>query len=388
MSRYNSDNNPTINMKIVIGSRIDTVNVSKVTFDVVMKVPDNWEHVYELDINDDDISSLTDEDFVSICNHIGDIFLKERIEISNGTIKENVFLHVVKFIDKYVIPNIRDGHNEIDRRIHNYISECDMQFPLDTTVDIFPDTHLEYKYVDHRFHQQRYSVGISDPSSYVPTGTLQDAYVIYKLLSNNYFTLVSGLKWFKSLKLLFQYFNIDHLIDIYRSKNSLKIVETRRNISDIEEDSPKKKYIKKILPYKSLGNVSDGEISGGASGGDETPKKKYSMKVESDEDEDEIPKKTHSRKVESDDDDGSTEYKDMKREIDNADHIKILRRYPVLFSNDEKNIKMKYVMDEYNKANKPVLELLLVFLKNHINKLVLPEKEYLINSMNEFGNTF
>lgn len=336
MSRHNLNNNPVISMNIVIGNRTEIVNVSKIIFDDLIKVPSNWEHVYELDIADETIS-LTDEDFISVCNHIGDMFIDFNTELQKEAINKNVFLHLAKFVDKYIVPN---ASNEASiSRVYRYISKCDMSFPLDTTIDIFPDTHVEYKCKDYRFHTQNYTVGIEEYSSYVPTGTLKDAYVIYKICSMGNYSALSDMKWFKSLAVLFTYFGIDHIVKMVRSR---KRVGAKPIIcSDEEWPKAKASYYEDECEEDPRESVRRYE-----------PKKKLN-------------------ETSSIDSDGK--YIPSDFECPPYDEHKVYK-------------KIMLIMDDLRPENEAVFKLLHVLLKNHIRGIVLPEKEHLIDSMNNLGN--
>lgn len=214
-----------INMTIKIGDRQEIVSIYKVKFEEVIKVPDGplaWEHVYDLYIPE--ISNLlTDEDFIEICDSIGDMFITS----ATKNMKYANCVHMFKFVDKYVLPYAVNIYS-----VREMLTDMEPVCKLDTLIDIFDGVQLEYApgMSSHNTTIQNF-YDICKYGDYIPTGTLKDAYVIYRFLNAGLIRRLTTYKWFKSLKVLLVYLGLDKMIKLCKYDEEITLVPDDGNIT-------------------------------------------------------------------------------------------------------------------------------------------------------------
>lgn len=337
MSKYNPVNNPLILMKIVIDERQETINVPKISFDKFFKISNEWDNVYDLTIENSD-TELTDDDFINLCNQIGDMITDDSIE----DINENVFIYLAKFIDKYAVPNAANRVTIL--KIIEFISEFGLRLEINTNVDIFPNIEMEYVNAGKSLPKGSSRcppLGIILGGDYIPEGNLRDAYVIYRLLSSGCNDELAHIKWFRSFSVLFKYFEMDQIVKIVRSNSSEKLRKKRRCVPKLVSDSEEE---------------------------DEVPAKKIPVKV------------TKKNDCSSDDsDDFPTESKIRSTYVPSDAECPVIR-------DGMEDDYLVLIVDRVTSKNDKVFSLLSALLKNHMRNIALPERENLIININNLGD--
>lgn len=342
MSKY-SKNTAMIDMTIKVGDYCEIINIFRSNFNRLIKLPKMdpancipWEHVYDIYIQDFS-EALTEDNFTQICNMIGDIFILGILEDASDI--EN--MHVLKFVDKYILPYTNNF-----KEIANMLADIWINPEIRTDINIFPDTCLEYTSdISSNCYDIFYANAITNKNSllrYEPTGTLNDAYIIYRYLNGGVLTELSHMRWFKSLKLLLVYFNLDHIIKIYRKPEEheklKKSTVMKRNNNGHSSESEEETIFRR--PANNTKNTS-------ASSSDE-------------ENDDAIPIPDYMNTV--------------------------LKDCPIYSCNDNYEFNLIILSNDSNYVgtNSISFNILYVMLKTHISKFVLPEYDNLLINMNDF----
>lgn len=336
MSRYNNIRS-IVNLTIKINDKIEYIVVLKSYFDDIIKIPSQgllpWEHIYDITIADKS-DMITDEYFLKICDAIGDFIMTKDYgdDYYIGFSLEQI--HVLKFIDKYVIPHVNDLG-----RVQRYLRRMNINMLYTDHIQLFPDVNLEYtpEMVSVAYNKYKCSTVTDDYSddkyyNYEPTGTLSDAYMVYKILNEGKFCILSHVKWFRTLKVLLVYFNLDHIITIYKKTNDPSSVSRGRKIVSKQE---------KVSKYKVEISDSDEEDS-------DTYHKEESV--------------------------GHKELNDNLYGIPGLTCINT-RYQPIIKLDDD----YQSVID-----SSPAYNILYVMLKSHVANIDIPESETLITNMNDF----
>lgn len=321
MSKYNKID-MLVDVTIKIGDRIETIGIFKNCIDALMKIPDGpiaWEHIYDMHIQDAS-HEVTDEIFVNICDMIGDMFMKNKLHSKCDISK----LHVLNFINKYILPYAAN-----EKLLAEMLCSYNLKTSNTHEIDLFPEVDLGYT-SRMRGDFKGYFYKVCDPVSYndyVPTGTLKDAYMIYRLLNSGEFGKLSEYKWYKSLRVLIVYLNIDNMIGIC-------------DVDD-EEEKPRMITQKKAPSRKSPYKKSSEEET--ISSSDEEKEEKPIDPI----------------------------IKEIKNMINDDNHNKNTFQTITMGTRSEK-------------LNRRAFRILHMALRPYVLSLDLPEKENLIITMNEF----
>lgn len=356
MSKYRNLNS-LVNMTIKAGAHVEYISIFKANFDDCVKIPEGplpWEHVYDVTVSDKS-EFLDDETFADVCDGIGDIFMKGQL----GRNLDNIAsIHILKFVDKYVVP-----HAVNIKKILDMLVTIRITISLRNDIEIFQDINLEYfRGIKGNMRNRNHCKKITDIDQnsykYTPSGTLQDAYVVYKLLNEGSFDILSNINWFRTLKILLVYFNLDHIVLIYQKREEMKlsdkkIISKTSNCLE-EEDSDDEEY----HPWQP------GIIK----------KRAVALDGRYDTTEDQVLSDDESSKNIL-----ATDDKSLGNILSTDDcpyyNCKYSHRGLMIVLSDE---------DKYIRINKPAFNLLYVMLKMHISSVQnIPESEILITNMND-----